>query len=196
MALDAIVPDPDPAMFTVGAVCADAGFVTTKLKVYVTPADTVKLVCTVSVKVPELHAPRDCVVPSENIVSPSSPASTSVTGLVATALFSPEIVTTELSACFRSRSLTSVTVIVFDSPAAGVLCPIALVVKVGTTTSRAFAPFVTPYKSVPGCAMALEAIVPDPDAAMFTVGAVCADAGLVTTKLNLYDVPAVTVSPV
>ena len=43
-----------------------------------------------------------------------------------------------------------------------------LTLKAGTNTSRAFAPFVTPYKSVPGCAMAPDAIVPDPDAAMFT----------------------------
>ena len=150
------------------------------------PAVTVCPVWTVSVKVPELHAPFDCVVPSENNVSPLFPPETlpSVTGLVATALLSPEIVTTELSACCKSMSLASVTVIVFDFPAAGVLCPTALVVKVGTTTSRAFAPLATPYTAVPGCAMAPDAIVPDPDAEMFTVGAVCADAGLVTTKLN------------
>ena len=86
--------------------------------------------------------------------------------------------------------------IVFDSPAAGVLCPIALVVKVGTTTSRAFAPSVTPYRPVPGCAMALDAIVPDPDASMLTAGAVCAESGLVTTKLNVYVTPAATVCPV
>ena len=144
MALDPIVPDPDAEMATGGAVCPEVGLVTTKLNVYVVPAVIVSPVCTVSVKLPELHAPLDCVVPSENIVSPSSPASTSVTGLDAAAPVSPEIVTTELSAAFKSMSLTSVTVIVFDLPAAGVLCPIARVVKLGSTTSKAFAPFVTP----------------------------------------------------
>ena len=144
IALDAIVPDPDPAMFTVGDTWADAGFVTTNPNVYVVPAATVNPLCTVSVNVPELHAPLDCVVPSENSVSPSSPASNSVTGLVATALLSPEIVTTELSAAFKSMSVTSVTVMVLDNPSAGVLCPIAFVVKVGSTTRSGSAPFVTP----------------------------------------------------
>ena len=56
----------------------------------------------------------------------------------------PEIVTTELSAAFKSMSVTSVTVMVLDNPFAGVLCPIAFVVKVGTTTRSGSAPFVTP----------------------------------------------------
>ena len=41
------------------------------------------------------------------------------------------IVTIELSAAFKSMSVVSVTVIVLDFLAAGVLCPILLVVKTG-----------------------------------------------------------------
>ena len=45
-------------------------------------------VCTVSARVPELNSPADCVEPSENNNAASSPASSSATGLVATALSS------------------------------------------------------------------------------------------------------------
>ena len=198
MALDAIVPDPDAAMFTVGAVCAEAGLVATKLNVYEVPAVTVSPVWTASVKVPELNAPLDCVPPTENKVSPLFPPVTlpRVTVADATAPVSPEMVISELSDAFKSMSLATVTVMVLGLPAAGVLCPIALVVNVGTTTSRALAPPVTPYNADPGCAMALDAIVPDPDASMLTAGAVCAESGFVTTKLNVYVVPAATVCPV
>ena len=118
-------------MFTVGAVCAAEGFVTSKLNVYAVFADTVCPVCTVSVNVPELHAPLDCVVPSENNDSPLLPPVTlsSVIGLDAEAPVSPEIVISELAVAVKSVSVAIVIVIVFDLPAAGVLCPIALVVK-------------------------------------------------------------------
>ena len=141
MALDAIVPDPDAAMFTVGAVCPDVGFVTTKLNAYEVPAVTVCPVCTVSVKVPELHAPRDCVVLSENFVSPLFPPATvpRVTGFVAEAPARPDIVMTELAAAVKSVSVAIVTVIVFDFPAAGVLCPTALVVKDCPSAVKQFA---------------------------------------------------------
>ena len=86
---------------------------------------------TVSVKVPELHAPRDCVVPSENNVSPLFPPVTvpRVTEVDAVAPFSPEIVMTELAAAVKLVSVAIVTVIVFVAPEAGVLCPMAFVVK-------------------------------------------------------------------
>lgn len=117
-------------MLTVGDVCPNDGFVTAKRNVYVVPAANCPL-CTVSVNVPvpALHAPLDGVMPSENFVSPSSPASNSVTGLVATALSSPEIVTTELSAAVRLTFVAIVTVMKFVALATGVLCPIAMVVK-------------------------------------------------------------------
>ena len=129
MALGAIVADPDAAMLTAGADCAAEGFVTSKLKVYVVPAIKVCPLCTVSLKVPELNAPLDCVDPSENTVSPSSPSSCNVTEADATALLSPEIVTTELLAAARLVSTEMVTVMRFALPAAGVLCPMALVEK-------------------------------------------------------------------
>ena len=43
--------------------------------------------------------------------------------------------------------------------------------------------------------MALDPIVPDPDAEMATGGAACPEVGLVTTKLNVYVVLANTVCP-
>ena len=63
------------------------------------------------------------------MISPSSPASKSVTGLVATAPLSPDTVTTELAAELNAVSDAKVTVIVFVAPATGLLWPIALVVK-------------------------------------------------------------------
>ena len=96
---------------------------------YIVFADIVKPVYTDSVKMPELHAPNPCVVPSENIVSPSSPLSNSVTGLEDMAPERPEIVTTELPAAVKAVSVTKVTVIVFVDPVIGVLCPMFLVVK-------------------------------------------------------------------
>jgi hypothetical protein len=68
-------------------------------------------------------------VPSEKIVSPSSPASTSVTGLDATTPVSPDTVTAEPSAAASAVSETRVTVIVLLAPATGLLWPMALVVK-------------------------------------------------------------------
>ena len=73
----------------------------------------------VSVKIPGLHAPLPCVVPSEKIVSPSLPASRSVTGFVATAPVSPDMVTTEFAAADNDVSVTKVTVMVFVPVASG-----------------------------------------------------------------------------
>ena len=126
-------------MFIVGGDGDGAeGFVMSKPNVYVVPADIVKPVYTDRVKVPEFHAPFPCpcAVPSEKIVSPSSPLSISVTGLETTAPVRPEIVTTELPAAVKAVSVTSVTVIVFVAPAYGVLCPIALVVNDCAKASR------------------------------------------------------------
>ena len=91
-------------------------------------------VCTVSVNDPvEFHTPRDCVVPSEKIrkpLSPFSPACNRVTGLDATALLRPEMVTLSPPEFpDKSVSETSVTVILFVTPGNGVLCPRDLVVK-------------------------------------------------------------------
>jgi hypothetical protein len=66
------------------------------------------------------------------MVSPSSPLSIRVMGLEATAFDRPVIVTT--SAAERFVSVTIVTVIVFDPPATGLLCPIVLVVKFAALT--------------------------------------------------------------
>ena len=86
------------------------------------PEANVKAVWTFRVKVPELHAPFPCVEPSENIVSPSFPASTRVIiELVEVALDNPEMVTTEPSEDARFASATSVTVIMFAPPARGLL---------------------------------------------------------------------------
>ena len=75
-------------------------------------------------------------MPSEKIVSPSSPASTKVTGLDATAPVSPDTVTTELSVAAKAVSDTRVTVMVLLAPATGLLWPMALVVKVCAPTTR------------------------------------------------------------
>jgi len=129
IALDAMEADPEAAMFTVGDVVVAAGFVILNPNVYVVPAARLPPLFTVKVSVPELHAPLPCVTPSENDISPSSPASRSVTGFVATAPVSPEIVTEELATAVNSVSVTTVTVILLDAPAIGLLWPIALLVK-------------------------------------------------------------------
>ena len=110
--------------------------------------------------------------------------------LAVAAPVNPEMVTMEPSA--KSKLEAKVNVNKLKDRAKGVLCPMSLTLNTGTTTSSAFSPPVTPYKSFPGCVMALDTIVPDPDASMFTVGAVCPEAGLVTSKLKLYVVPAAT----
>ena len=58
---------------------------------------------------PELQSPLPCVVPSENMVSPSFPLSRRVMGLEATAFDNPVIVTTELSVAAKFASVTIVT---------------------------------------------------------------------------------------
>jgi hypothetical protein len=129
IAADAMVAVPDAAMFIVGDAVALAGFVIWNLNVYGVDATTLSPLCTVSVKVPELHAPVPWVVPSEKIVSPPFPASISVTGLDATPPMSPDTVTVEPSAAASAVSDTRVTVIVLLAPATGLLWPMALVVK-------------------------------------------------------------------
>ena len=136
IAADAMVADPEAAIFTAGDVVAAEGFVIWNPNVYVVPVASVPPLFTVSVNVPELHAPFPCVVPSENVFSPSSPASKSVTGLVATPPVNPDIVTIEFAAAVRSVSDTSVTVIVFDAPATGLLWPMAFVVNDCASTDR------------------------------------------------------------
>ena len=96
----------------------------------------VRPACTLSDKVPSCQAPFDCVVPSEKTVSPSSPLSVSVAGLVACAPASPEIVMRELCVALRSVSDTSVTVISLDPPGIGLLWPMALVVKDCASTGK------------------------------------------------------------
>ena len=84
---------------------------------------------------PEFQAPVPCVVPSENIVSPSFPLSMRVMELKATPVFvSPVIVTTEPFVCAKFASVTIVTVIVFSCPARGLLWPIFFVVKLAAWT--------------------------------------------------------------
>jgi hypothetical protein len=129
IAADAIVAEPDAAMLMAGDDWAVPGFVIWNRNVYVVDATKVPPPFTVSVKVPELHAPFPWVVPSEKIVSPSSPASTNVMGLVATAPLSPDTVTTEPPVASKAVSDTRVTVIVLLDPAAGLLWPMDLVVK-------------------------------------------------------------------
>lgn len=75
-----------------------------------------------------------CVVPFEKSVSPSLPACTRVTGLVAAALDNPEIVIAELFKAAKSASATRVTVIKFSPPARGLVCPTAFVVKLAALT--------------------------------------------------------------
>jgi hypothetical protein len=125
MAADAMAAVPDAAMFIVGDVVALAGLVIWNLNVYVLDTSKLAPLFTVSVKFPESHSP----FPSEKIVSPSSPASSNVMGFDATAPASPDTVTAEPSEAANAESDTRVTVIVLLAPAAGLLWPIALVVK-------------------------------------------------------------------
>ena len=111
MAADDIAAEPDAATFIVGDVLAFEGFVTSNLNEYFVPA--VMLPTTVKVSVPELQAPFPVLVPSEKMVSPSSPASKRSTEAEADAPISPEMVTWELSAAVNVVSVTSVTVILF-----------------------------------------------------------------------------------
>ena len=71
------------------------------------------------------------------------------------------------------------------APDTGVLCWIVFVLNVGTTTVSGSAPLVTPYKAVPGLAIALDVIVAEPEAATFTVGDVVADEGFVIANANV-----------
>jgi hypothetical protein len=48
---------------------------------------------------------------------------------------------------------------VFDAPASGLLCPIALVSNPATTVFSGSAPLVTPSNAVPGLVMAVEAML-------------------------------------
>jgi hypothetical protein len=130
---------PEAAMLIAwAATCAEDGFLTSKANVYVVPDTRVSPVSTVSVNVPELQAPLPCVVPFENIVSPSFPLSMRVMGLTATAFVSPVIVTTAASElpgfCVKFASETIVTVIVFSCPARGLLWPMFFVVKLAEWT--------------------------------------------------------------
>ena len=111
MAADDIAAEPDAATFIVGDVLAFEGFVTSNLNEYFVPA--VMFPTTVKVSVPELQAPFPVLVPSEKMVSPSSPASKRSTEAEADAPISPEMVTWELSAAVNVVSVTSVTVILF-----------------------------------------------------------------------------------
>jgi len=112
---------PDAATFIIGEGCAKRGFVILKENVYVVPDTSVNPARTFKVNMPELHAPVPCVVPSENMVSPSLPAYASAMGLVAVAFDIPEMVTTELSEDVKFALLTRVTVNVLDDPGRGLL---------------------------------------------------------------------------
>ena len=61
---------------------------------------------------------------------------------------------------------------------------------------RGFAPFVTPSKAELGWVIAAGENDAAPEAAMIGVAALCASAGFVTVKANVYAVPAVRVCPV
>ena len=52
----------------------------------------------------------------------------------------------------------------------------------GTATVSGCSPFTTPYLAPPGLLIALDAIVTDPEASMFTVGDVMSLEGLVMSK--------------
>ena len=90
----------------------------------------------------------------------------------------------------------SVTVSVLVAPGTGVLCPIALVVKVGTATVSGSAPLATPYKAVPALAIATLAIEPTallPSvmvAATLTAGDACDEPPLVRLNDTTHGSPA------
>ena len=134
MAADDIAAEPDAVTLIVGDVLAFEGLVTSKLNEYVVPA--VIFPTTVKVSVSELQAPFFVVVPSEKMVSPSSPASTRSTEAEADAPASPEMVIIELAVSVNVVSVTSVTVILFVCPGNGLLWPIALVVNPRADTGR------------------------------------------------------------
>ena len=134
ISVDDIFAEPDPATSIVGDVCVLEGFVTSKPNEYVVPA--VIFPTTVKVSVSELQAPFFVVVPSEKMVSPSSPASTRSTEAEADAPASPEMVIIELAVSVNVVSVTSVTVILFVCPGNGLLWPIALVVNPRADTGR------------------------------------------------------------
>lgn len=92
------------------------------------PSDTVR------VNVPELHIALPVVMPSEKLISPSSPTSTSIKGLVAIAPVSPVIVISELLEEDKRASGVSVTVILFVAAGAGLLWPMSLVEKDADST--------------------------------------------------------------
>ena len=68
------------------------------------------------------------------MVSPSFPASRRLTEADAEAPERPEMVTAEFAAAVSAVSDTKVTVIVLVAPGTGVLCPMALVVKLAALT--------------------------------------------------------------
>jgi hypothetical protein len=124
MAADANGAVPDAAMLTVPASCALDGLVIVNENAYCVPASTVLPVCTVSLSVPELKAPFPCVAPSENRSAPLFPTLVSTRLGVSGAFVIPDIVTTELSVAAKYQFVWIVTVMVFDSPASGLLWPI------------------------------------------------------------------------
>ena len=75
--------------------------------------------------------------------------------------------------------------------ATDVLCWIVFVLNVGATTVSGSSPFATPNKCVSGLVIAADDMVAEPDASMFTVGDVVEVEGFVTSKPNVYVVPAV-----
>ena len=93
-------------------------------------------VCTVSLSVPELNAPLPCVAPSENRSAPLFPTLVSARLGVSGAFVSPDIVTTELSVAAKYQFVWIVTVMVFDSPASGLLWPILRTSNSGARQNR------------------------------------------------------------
>ena len=85
----------------------------------------------------------------------------------------------------------SVTVIKLLAPDTGVLCWIVFVLNVGMTTLSGAKPPLMPYLSPVALTIAADDIVADPDAVTLIVGDVLALEGFVTSKPNVYVVPAV-----
>ena len=180
IAADAIEPTllPPPSLIsadtlTAGATCAESGFVKANVTSHAENPDAA-----VNTSCPDacVHVP---LVPSRPDVEDTLKlALSSVCDPV-----SPVMVTVDPAA--RSKSAVSATVNVLVAPDAGVLCPIDVTVKLGTTTVSGSAPLATPYSAVPGFAIAADAIVAEPDAAMLIAGDDCAVPGFVIWNRNV-----------
>ena len=159
IAADAIEPTllPLPSLIsadtlTAGDACDEFLFVKLNVTSHAVP-DTVTEPAAVNTSCPDacVHVP---LVPSRPDVEDTVKlALSSVCDPV-----SPVMVTVDPAA--RSKLAFSETVNVLVAPDAGVLCPIDVTVKLGTTTVSGSAPLATPYSAVPGLSIAAFAIKP------------------------------------